>query len=302
MPKKPRETLLAPSSLCIYKESTREETFNFFNEILDHSVRRKSWITLDLRNVTDMTAGAALLLFAEVSSAQIARNTPNVFNILPPKNQDLKEKFTDTGLIDALKPGTTGKLEQLWHTGSLFQSGIDPPTCIASTFAILNRKLTDFPGHLITAVSEATLNANQHAYREFQSVQPEMAGRWWQYCYIKDDRLHFLVFDFGVGIPTSLKQNKIMPGDALLLKSPQIEDKDMIAYAMRKGVSRLGKQGRGQGSEDMKKPALEHGNNLLIISGDGRYQLSAGNDKPLLETLPFPIRGTFIEWDLEITK
>jgi len=302
MPAKNRIILTAPPKLCVYDPDAMCDTFEFFNEMLNQAVLNRNRTHLDLSNVKKMTAGAALRLFAEVSAAQMATKMGEIITVTAPSAPHLANRFVDTGLTAALKPGTVGKLQRLWATDSDFKSGTNPADCIIPTREILKRNHQTPPEPLITAISEAMLNTTQHAYREYEQVQSELEGRWWQYCFVHDNMLNFLISDFGLGVPESLRKNSVMPDAAPLLTQPIMEDKDLIAYAMKKGVSRLGGRGRGQGSEDMKRPALRSNDNLLIISGNGQYLFSAGDDVPQLKTLPFSIRGTFIEWSLEMSQ
>jgi anti-sigma regulatory factor (Ser/Thr protein kinase) len=304
MPTKDRKTLTAPTELCIYNQSVIKDTFQFFDDILIHAIRKGQLIHLDLSSVKKMMAGAALRLFSEVSAAQIATKTGEIISVTAPSEPQLANRFVDTGLTMALKKGTVGRLQRLWKTGSDFQSGTNPADCIIPTRNLLKRNHQEPPQQLITAISEAMLNTTQHAYREFKDVQPDLNGRWWQYCFVTHNVLHFLISDFGLGIPSSLRINKVMPAAAPLLNAPQPEDKDLIAHAMKKGISRLSGQGqgRGQGSEDMKRPASRSNDSLLIISGNGHYLFSVSDDVPQLKTLPFSIRGTFIEWSLEMNQ
>ena len=293
-----RKIIEAPEKMCFYAPKWRSLFFNFIMRLHDLAIRNNSLVTIDLRGLKEMSSGAALLLFAYTSIAQIV-NGRNAVNYLYPKNEELRKIFVDTGLRQALAPGGLDKLERLWKGDSMFQYGANASRCIELTVAMLERRYGRLPEHLVTAISEALLNVGRHAYVKESVAHKGLFKRWWQYCYKTDDRLHFLIFDSGIGIPGNL-QAHLRPDKRPVFWGDSLADKQLIAYAMERGVSTIGSPGRGQGSEDIKKPsASSMGDYLLIMSGSGMYR-QLGDDKTELSDLPSGtvVRGTFIEWSL----
>lgn len=290
-----RKIIAPPDKLCIYDPSHRIPTLNFLDLFTKIAIREKQNIEVDLSNLSDITASAALLLFAETTATQLITNNADSIRFKLPKDKGLKKQFRDTSLFSALKPGLERKLDNLWKTNSNFQSGTNPEKCIEPTIRLLeNTSREKVPKKLNTAISEAMLNVTHHAYRAFRNTPSAIDNRWWQYCFIKDGRLAFLIYDRGSGIAQGVRYAK---------NTPAVDDCDLIAAAMSKGFSRFNIQGRGQGSEDMKKPAQYHKEDYLaIMSNKGRYLFSSKEKEPLVQNLAYSFRGTLAEWSFAINN
>lgn len=150
----------------------------------------------------------------------------------------------------------------------------------------LENQYGTIPNKLGIAINEAILNIAHHAY------ELGVLTRWWQYIYIRDNRLHFVIYDKGKGIPSSFRSNG---------QYTTLADEVIIAKAMERGITSTGVSGRGNGSENIKKPVKQLDKDTMwIISGRGFYRFS--EDKNIqLSNMPVNLEGTLISWQIKVT-
>lgn len=74
-----------------------------------------------------------------------------------------------------------------------------------------------------------------------------------------------------------------------------------VERAMLVGESRFVGSGRGNGSEDIKRPigaGCEDNETLLILIGRARYSYNSNDSSPRCEKLAEYIPGTLLQWSL----
>ena len=229
----------------------------------------------------------ALLLFAHITHAQIESGINDIVTIKLPKDRELKRLVRDSGLWSVIKKGTNRKLDKNWLTGNLYQSGYDADKHLELTLNTLTERYSTIPNKLGVAINEAILNITQHAYINSRLT------RWWQYIYIKDNILHIIIFDKGVGIPANFKNRGLYTN---------LSDEAIIRKAMEKGVTSTNISGRGNGSSNIKKPVTKiEKDELLIMSKRGVYQY-LNNTAIELSKLPVRLNGTLMSWKLKVTN
>lgn len=243
---------------------------------------------IDMSNVTSLNAGAALLLFSFITSAQLVNQRGDFVRITLPTDTDLKKRIRSSGLWDAVRNGTGRKLDKNWNTDNNFQSGYDPEKHLELTLELLERKWGQLPPHLSVAINEAMLNISQHAY---VTNNPNAVKRWWQYIFIRNNELHFLIFDKGIGIPDSFRLQNL---------HNRLNDRKIIELAMQRWVSSTGTKGRGNGSMNIQKPVskVEH-DTLIILSHSGAYEYYKDGKTKLIQ-LPLKLAGTLLMWKIGV--
>lgn len=293
-----RAYIKAPDVLCLYRSEFHDLTLAFFDEFDRRVFIESSYVELDFSDVQNITAAAALVLFAKITRCQsclpvgMFRFPDRVISLIPPKDKDVKGKFVGSGLWAAIKPGGQKKLERLWDDWSNpYKTGNDPSRQIEDIIGNLRQSFGVLPNKIIGALQESYLNIAHHAYETFKE-EPHfsgfMVGRWWQYANLnqKTGKLAIIIYDMGVGIPATLRS--IQKG---------VSDCSSIKHAMKPGVTRFNKQGRGRGFSDIKRPidtntSAEY---LLIFSGRGEVAYNSG--KTIRETShTYDIGGTLLEW------
>ncbi|EOE6857162.1 hypothetical protein ACKS2G_003683 [Cronobacter sakazakii] len=297
-------TIVPPQKFCIYSDDSRAGTLNFINSIEAIGVKNRSKLTVDLSNVKFASAAASLLLFAIVSRAQFLTKDPNLVRFVWPKkdkNPAGHRWIVGTGLSVALLAGTEEKLKLLTKEERYFQSAVEPYPHLVTTVsmlqkqALLNEHQFDL---LVRAIGEALLNVSHHAYEDdaFAHDLGLLKGkRWWQCAWFnpEENRVVFIICDLGLGIFKSFR-----PQD----DGFSIENEVSSVYrAMLVGESRFVGAGRGNGSEDIKRPigsGCEDDEKLLVLTGRARYSYNSGDNCPRCERLAEYIPGTLLQWSL----
>ena len=296
--------LVPPSKFCIYSDDSRAGTLNFINSIESIGVKNKGRVIVDLSKVKFASAAASVLFFAIVNRAQFLTRDPNFIRFKWPKKDDNPSGhrwIVGTGLARALLAGTEEKLNALTREERYFQSAVEPYEHIVETVLMLQKSAllnNEQLGLLLTAISEALLNVSHHAYEDegFESdIQLLKGKRWWQCAWFNRDenKVVFIVCDLGLGIYRSFVPN----GDGHSIQN----EVSSVERAMLVGESRFVGSGRGNGSEDIKRPigaGCEDNETLLILIGRARYSYNSNDSSPRCEKLAEYIPGTLLQWAL----
>lgn len=300
-----------PETLCIYSHEHRLSTLQFFNSIQERLYDDGFKVHINLSEVKVATAAASLLFFAIISRAKLnLRNGKIIQFTWPVKSKNLEghRYIVATGLSTALQANTISELDDLSKQKRFFQSAVDPEMQLQSTRSFLldnmNNPLNENQIELLTAaIGEAMINVRHHAYEigNWREHKGYLGGaRWWQCSWYNDeqDALYFIICDLGCGVVESYKDSH--PEAAVLMNEDNI-----LNDAFCEGYSRFINQGRGNGSEDIKRPIEESGNdikyeNLLVLTGNSRYKYSIQDNKPAIicQKVSSFLPGTIIEWCL----
>lgn len=161
---------------------------------------------------------------------------------------------------------------------------------------------------LSTALAEASLNSVHHAYENVKLKYPVDGRRWWAAAVYVENRsvVKFFVYDQGVGIAKTLPKTDF--GRALLnslyrrrnLPPTKIaNESQLIAAAIKGGVSATGLDNRGKGFPQITEAVSAVGGKLRVISGRGVaiYKDGAATEEP---TNSMHLGGTLLEWTFQI--
>lgn len=298
------KVLVAPRKLCIYADDSRYETLVFLKEIDKEGVLNSKKIEIHLDKVEFASAAASLLFFAIVNRAQLLTEDPNLFKFRWPKkdtNAEGHRWVVQTGLSVALLAGTEERMSSLVAERRFFQTAVEPYSHLASTIQVLQLKasLNDEQHSLLeVAIGEALLNVSHHAYEcsSFSQDLSLMKGkRWWQCAWFSEEEntVVFIICDLGSGIYKTFS-----PNDNSNSYENQVSS---ITKAMLVGQSRFVGSGRGNGSEDIKRPigtGCGDSETLLVLTGNVRYSYNSNQLQPLCEKISEYIPGTLLEWTL----
>lgn len=301
-----------PKIMCMYDYNYIKETLNLFTEI-ESLVNNGQLVTVDLRSVEKITAAASLLLFATTNKCQLFNKNENQVRFIFPTEKSNSQGHRDivkTGLSRALCSGTKEKLQNLIDSGVYFQSAINPSKHIVQTvnFLTKNSKLDEVQFEMLTtAINEAMLNVSHHAYKnplndsEIHDSKVDfvdaLGERWWQCAWYDELRCSwvFIIVDLGLGIPDTYKSQF---DDAQIAG---VKSSSVMEEAFTEGKSRFDDdQGRGNGSENIKQAISQRleTENLLVFSGDVKYEHNITLPKPKVANTDINFRGTLIEWTL----
>ncbi|MEY0595850.1 hypothetical protein AB7309_21210 [Providencia manganoxydans] len=302
---------LVPETLCIYSHEHRLNTLKFFNNIQDEIHKENVKVHINLSEVKRATAAASLLFFAIITRAKLNFNDGKKVRFTWPikaKNPNGHGYIVATGLSAALQASSISDLDDLTKNKRYFQSSVDPEEQLQSTRNFLlqnmNNPLNESQIELLTAaIGEAMINVRHHAYEigDWERHKEYLGGaRWWQCSWYNDeqDALYFIICDLGCGVVESYKDSH--PNAEFEMGEEQI-----LECAFSEGYSRFINQGRGNGSEDIKRPIEESKNefkyeNLLVLTNNSRYKYSIKQNKPSIDCHKFSsfLPGTIIEWCL----
>lgn len=301
--------LIAPKMLCLYKHDHRGSCVDFLRKVNQIAYRNQNALVIDLSEVVYATAAASLLLFAIVNRAQLSANSSNsgqnVRIIFPKKNENPEGHrwIVATGLSTALMAGTLKKLETLTIEGRYFQSSTNPSahSKVTALFLAQTAKLTSTQFQLLTSgISEAMLNVHHHAYNSL-IFTPDIAAmdgsRWWQCAWFdpSKDKVVFIICDLGMGITRSYRNTLELPVTERMLEL------NAVTEAMMQGNTCTGDNGRGNGSEDIKRPigaGCAMNESLLILTGHTQYYYGSNESGPKTSYQDDEIPGTLVEWSL----
>ncbi|MDU1378946.1 hypothetical protein [Klebsiella michiganensis] len=296
--------LVCPKRLCVYSDDDRPATLNFLKMIDVIVVKNNGEITIDFTSVDYASAAATVLLFAIVSRAQLLTKNPSKLRFKFPKKEDNPNGhrwIVSTGLSAALVANTLKKLEKLVDEKRLYQSAVEPFEHWLKTVMTLQEKAlldSDAFALMSSALNEAMLNVSYHAYEkdEFGAQLKEFGGkRWWQCSWYSREKntVVFIICDLGLGIHKSFSPALGQTGVS--------NETSSVAVALSSGQSRYLNAGRGNGSEDIKRPigsGCAESERLLVLTGHARYRYNSSDGVPRCERLPEHIPGTLIEWSL----
>jgi len=297
----------APKNLCIYSDRHRSETLDYLRYIEHQALVERKNIVVDLSTVEIATAAASLLLFSYVNRIHLLTGSMAAISFRFPKQSDNEEGhkwIVKTGLSRALKAGSIDKLDSLVVDQQFFQSSATPEVHLFTTTEMLqaNAQLNYEQFSLLTgAISEAMLNVKHHAYtsERFEEFTSLLGQRWWQCAWFDSERnsIVFIIYDFGLGIYESYT------GNFSFNTSPQ-DQMTMVKDAFQQGRSRLGWPGRGNGSQDIKRPVFAANNGcyeeLIVYTGKVRYEYTSDYSANVREIVLASeyMPGTLVQWEL----
>lgn len=293
--------ITAPDIMCVYRDGLRGITTKFFEKIDALYLNGTKVIQLDLSKVVHISAAASVIFFAKVNRIQLRSNNLHIFKFKWPNrknNPDGYGSIIKTGLSKALLAGDASRLNEL---SGYYQSAVEPYDQVIKTVSSLYQQApltSEQLELLISAVSEATLNVSHHAYEEKAYGQQvlEMGGkRWWQCSWYdaKDNILVFIIYDMGIGLGRSFQR-----GDVTF---SQMNELNCVLTALTVGQSRFRNMGRGNGSEDIKRPigsGCAQSESLLIFTGNAKYSYTSVKETVECEPVDSFFQGTLIEWSL----
>lgn len=305
-------TIRAPSLLCLYGNAA--ETASFFRQLYMSA----DVLTIDFSDTEKITAAAALALFANVNMIQRSKKNNGCFNFLCKKSPIYRKFFIKTGLLSALKAGNNFANDSRLFRFGCSDNYIGLRREILDKMTEKERKLIkkiperaemlqNFFSYSRTAFNEILLNVKNHAY----PTSPGSNGSsnhyaykaWWQmFWFVQSPNgifLNVLVYDLGVGIPSSLSRHT--EGYSNLFPVDQFKDEShFMDDALKEGVSRFRGVGRGNGLHKLVEIVSRFdGSAFFIYSGKGLIR--GGKDVISSSVAPTSLNGTLVEWTLHLS-
>ncbi len=164
---------------------------------------------------------------------------------------------------------------------------------------------------LNSALGEAMTNVANHAYPDDCPDQSSKINRWWISASANRSRrsLTVVVYDQGATIPWTLPKRSwastFSPSrlvSNVVSDHPFPLDSDYIEYALGEGSTQTERPERGQGLPQMRDLVrICGGGSLTILSRGGKCCYRPGVAVQL-ESLPVPLEGTLIEWEMHLPR
>ena len=282
------EKLKAPSNFSFIENT--DAILSYLENIKSH-VRRRKPVFINLKEITNLTNDAIVLLLALIKNPSITKGVTIKGNY--PRDEELKKIFKESGVFGANGQDDEPKNYILTRQNKKAEGRIANELIKHATKIIFGQEAR-CPG-VYKALMESMANTCYHA-------KPEKIGHetWWLTVYHDRtlNKVSFAFIDLGIGI---FKSSKVANFRDKLSKFFGIRDNRKVLKEIISGrkLSRTKIPYRGKGLPTIYK-GLERNyyNNLKIISNDVKVDFGADN----YERLSKEFSGTFIYWELNDTN
>lgn len=281
-------SLRAPSNFSFVENTV--SVLSYLEDIQIHINRRKP-VLINLKDITNLTNDAIVLLLAFLKNPMITKGVPIKGNY--PRDKELRKIFQESGIFGTNGIDNEPKNYILTRRNKKAEGGIANELIKRATKILFGQEAR-CPG-VYRALMESMANTCYHA-------KPQQIGHetWWLTLYHDKaaNKVSFAFIDLGVGI---FKSSKMSGFREKLTSFFGITDNRDVLKEIISGrkTSSTKIPYRGKGLPNIYK-GLERNyySNLKIISNDVKADLSA--DK--YEKLSKEFRGTFLYWELNNTN
>ena len=291
----------APGCFGLVAEESREDLLRFIKE-LGGNLTEGRHVVIDFSDTSDLHACGTLYFLAYLDT--LLYEFPNKIKCKLPKNEIVEQLFQHVGLL--AKFGRSPRLKVTaenvvsWH----YATGTDATT---DAFKSLLLQHGEAMGGLITrsslydCMSEAVTNTRKHAY---PGSHKSHANHWWMFSQANGGKLEVVICDLGIGIPKSLLTKPEMRDyfrKLLMVGRQMSHDKELIKIVTSTNRTSTGLEYRGKGLPQMLD-FIKNGSSggFRAQSGHGCYTFNAARQKDKATTFRRPIKGTLIQWTLQL--
>lgn len=286
-----------------------DEIVSFLSAIRQNSVIPRRQYGINFKTIQSISPIAALLLTAEIDRWRRVKRTRLRPAELKKWDPTVRRLLNEMGFFEVLEIDNPCLPEDKIFDKDVefikFISGNESDGTYAKRLRIslenvagvINTKIFMYNG-----LVEAMTNSVTHAYPETRSFPKGLNKRWWMSgSYNKvTGRMFVMVYDQGVGIPTTLPYSRFKEFIFSFLRGFGLDGSDgnLIKAAMRIGNTQTGLQNRGLGLNEMKDFIDRSGRGVLrIISGRGDY-LYYSTTREEVKNHKYPLEGTLIAWEI----
>lgn len=282
------ENLKAPSNFSFVENTVSVLTYL---EDIQARINRRKPVLINLKDITNLTNDAIVLLLAFIKNPTITKGVPIQGNY--PRDKELRKIFHESGVFGANGNDTEPKNYILTRRNKKAEGGIANELIKRATKIIFGQEAR-CPG-VYRALMESMANTCYHA-------KPQQIGHetWWLTVYHDKaaNKVSFAFIDLGVGI---FKSSKMSGFKEKLTSFFGITDNRDVLKEIISGrkMSSTKIPYRGKGLPNIYK-GLERNyySNLRVISNDVKADLSINK----YEKLSKEFRGTFLYWELNNTN
>lgn len=282
------ENLPAPSNFS-FIENTVEVLA--YLERIQNCIKRRKPILINLKNISNLTNDAIVLLLAIVKNPTITKGVSINGNY--PRDKELKKIFQESGVFGANGNNSEHKNYILTRQNKKAEGGIANELIKKASKIVFGQEVR-CPG-VYRALMESMANTCYHA-------KPQQIGHetWWLTVYHDKqlNKVSFAFIDMGVGIFKSSKMSSFRENLSAFFGIT--DNRDVLKEIINgRKMSSTKIPYRGKGLPSIYK-GLERNyySDLKIISNDVKADLSANK----YEKLPKEFNGTFLYWELNNTN
>jgi two-component sensor histidine kinase len=316
-------------------QGTESLCHDFFDNLRESLLLDPACIYLSFKETRALKATAILVVYSIIDQARETRNSRTKINIIwSRKAQRVNEFIIETGRFLRSKE----REEMIDSASSLPVLMGDNSRANELSDRIVDYILDDdhYKGasaekeqEIGSAIQETVDNVGRHAYPDTEIHENK---KWWFTCDRIKDNLFIVIYDAGIGIPSSLSENnavmlarvnqlypdqysgctkesikddsttnklKALVNIKFLRKA--LSDEQLIRAAMHVDITSTDLDQHGQGSKSIKGLITESENSfLLMLSNYGFYRYNKGieDNENSVSHSDFKIPGTLIQWSL----
>lgn len=296
-----RRQVFAPPVICIYSDDARNQTYDFFDDLVLLAKKSDRGLVLNMARVQWVSAAATLRLFALIDI--IHRIEWTTVKIIYPKSAPSRAILRESGIMHLVDSTGFPKMKGPVLTLPVLHFDGSPPH-VQDLINSLTEKVR-FEGDeeekhaLGRAIQESIENVLSHAYPE-----KETQRFWWLFASrdpIKE-RLHMAVMDVGLGVPSSLRPSAVERLNMLMKKvATSSHDGYMIKAALQFGRTGTMDPHRGTGLPSIKRLVSQNEEGeLWIFSGKGIYHYATRGKMEHVMSSKTAFPGTLIQWYVDV--
>lgn len=288
-----KDEVVVPNNFSLLENT--ENTLKCLNQLIDYVYKRKLGIKVNSSDVDAVDPSALMYLISILKDA-------NHKNVLIrgnyPKNKETKRLFIKYGFSKFVTNQKFRKFVQLYDEDTLqIEEGQDISTDTA-------KSVVDFAGRhqcfeddkdnlskkLYASLIEMMGNVRQHAYTS-------ALGHWLVACEFKKGFLDFVLFDKGVGIPSTVQKKFVKDTiNQITKKKESYILKSALEGSFRTQTKELNRgKGLPQILEFLKSDKIEH---ARLISGFGYCEIDQNGVKINVD-LRNKLHGTLFSWKIK---
>ncbi|MCP5246650.1 MAG: hypothetical protein H6937_12170 [Burkholderiales bacterium] len=283
--------------------ATRVKLINFI-ETIKKSLMKNLNVQISFKNTKKLSPDGTIIFVAEFG--KILDAYPNRITIDYLRDEVVEQLFQHIGLFERLGMTPRKKItdDSVRHWDYIYDISAD-----TSEFKKLFEKYSqtiseEVRSGLFDSMSEAVTNSIQHAYPCSHITKCDCQKGWWMFAKKIDNTLTVVIYDMGIGIPTSIERKpeikEILANPIRKLRKKNDSLLIKIAAQSRRTTTKMSY--RGKGLPDMLEFVRRSNiGEFIIFSRAGSLIYKAQEEIEIGNDYSIPIKGTFIAWNIPLT-
>lgn len=298
---KSTERLCVPERLYIESAEDRRNLLEFIDK-LKYSLRNGRKVHISFKNTKLLGPSGTLIFVAELE--KILNNYPGKITCNYPDDDVVEQLFQHIGLLNRL--GLTDRkeitAENVRHWNYVYGKIVDTSE-FKSLFSRYATKISeDVRSGLFASMSEAVTNSIQHAYPCEHKNDCNCEKGWWMFARRNQETLYVVMYDSGIGIPTSLENKpELIETIRNWARIGKQSDTKLIDIAVESNRTSTRLPHRGKGLPEMLEFVKQgHVGGFAIFSRKGAFTYTANDQNEKGRDFDSPIKGTLIKWEIPL--